>query len=104
MNQDQSPHLATTTLDELHLGGLSPEEEQQAKAHLAECPACSRRMASTTASADRYREQLNQSTMEEIRRRLEQPRASKPRRAWLWGLVALAATGAAVGAFLALRG
>jgi anti-sigma factor RsiW len=102
MSKDHSPHLSTMTLDELLLGGLSPGDEQQARAHLAECPACSRRMASTTNSANRYREQLTEMTLEELRARLEQPRAPKPRRTWRWGLVALGAAAAALGVFLAL--
>ncbi|HEX5746789.1 MAG TPA: zf-HC2 domain-containing protein [Archangium sp.] len=104
MSPPPSPHLSTLTLDALHLGGLSPEEERQARAHLAECEDCTRRLTTTSSSALHFQQALQQQTLEQMRARLERPRSHRTRPALRWVLLALGATALAVGAVLARMG
>lgn len=72
MHKDESSHLSAYTLDTLELGGLSPEEERHARAHLEHCATCSRRLSDAHTSAEHFQKVVHPRTLEQLRQRMEQ--------------------------------
>jgi anti-sigma factor RsiW len=103
MSSDPQPHLSALTLDALQLGGLTPEAEQQARAHLAQCPTCSQRLAETSSSAEHFSKVVQPRTVEQLRERMKRPAPLLSRAGVRWSLVALAGILAALGCWLLLR-
>ncbi|HLK99189.1 MAG TPA: zf-HC2 domain-containing protein [Myxococcaceae bacterium] len=91
MGSDPQPHLSALTLDALHLGALSAEEESKARAHLAQCPACTRLLTETTSSAEHFKKVIQPRTLEQLRERMQQPAPWLSRPGVRWGLAVLGA-------------
>ena len=100
MGSDLQPHLSALTLDALQIGALPPEEERQARDHLAQCPACSERLTETASSADHFAKVVQPRTLEQLRERMQQPAPWLSRPGVRWGLGLLAGVLAALGGWV----
>ncbi|HYO69664.1 MAG TPA: zf-HC2 domain-containing protein [Archangium sp.] len=89
MNNEAPRHLSAITLDTLQLGGLSPEAEQETRAHLAQCPKCSQRLSEAFTSTEHFVKVVQPRTAEQLRQRMERPQPPLSRPGVRWGLVAL---------------
>ncbi|HEX5751970.1 MAG TPA: zf-HC2 domain-containing protein [Archangium sp.] len=72
MSSGGSPHLSTYALDMLELGKLPAGEEQRARAHLAQCPGCTRRLNEAHVSAELFMKGVQKRTLEQLRQRMRQ--------------------------------
>jgi anti-sigma factor RsiW len=105
MTQEEGGHLSAITLGALLLGGLPPEAERRARAHLEQCAACAQRLQETSTSAEHFQREVEPRTVEALRQRLAQSAASRPRSRRLQGVVALGVLlGVALVTWLLLRG
>jgi len=102
MSREPHPHLSSLTLDTLQLGGLSPEAEREARAHLAQCAECSQRMTEASSSAEHFVKVVQARTQEQLRHRMARPQPLLSRPGVRWGLAALGALLAALGGWLVL--
>lgn len=89
MSNETPQHLSSLTLDTLQLGGLSPEAEQEARAHLAQCPRCAQRLSEASTSTEHFVKVVQPRTQEQIRQRMQRPQPLLSRPGARWGLVAL---------------
>lgn len=70
MSSEEPSHLSAYALDVLESGGLSPAEEQRARAHLAACVDCTRRLEQAHSSAEHFKSVVKPRTLEQLRQRM----------------------------------
>ncbi|WP_309895084.1 zf-HC2 domain-containing protein [Archangium sp.] len=103
MSSEPQHHLSALTLDSLQMGALPPEEERQARAHLAQCPACAERLTETASSAEHFSKVVQPRTLEQLRERMQRPAPWLSRPGVRWGLAVLAGVLAALGGWAVFR-
>lgn len=89
MTHEEGGHLSAMTLGTLLLGGLPPDAERRARAHLEQCAACAQRLQETSTSAEHFQREVEPRTVEALRQRLAQSTVTRPRPWRLQGAVAL---------------